>query len=95
MCPTYLFGHNRAFYLNLSRLVVDDNVVRVRSRIRPINTPTVLNCSCCGTLTAGRALGGFSIAALKYYLLMSRSCSVKTSTMYGASFSDVRSKQKR
>jgi hypothetical protein len=28
--------------LNLSRLVVDDNIVRVFNRIRPINTPTVI-----------------------------------------------------
>jgi hypothetical protein len=37
-----LFGHNRAFDLNLPRLVIDDNVVRMRDRIRPINAPTVI-----------------------------------------------------
>jgi hypothetical protein len=37
-----LFGHNRAFDSDLSRLVVDDNIVRVRNRIRPSNTPTVI-----------------------------------------------------
>jgi hypothetical protein len=37
-----LFAHNRAVDSDLSRFVVDDNIVRVRNRLRPINTPTVI-----------------------------------------------------